>query len=283
MRAHFVVNVHRSDAVHCARKTAEAIAKEGWTITVEEEMSGTTKIPSGSMEGADLAVAFGGDGTLIRAAHLVGDGATPILGVYFGRFGFVTQATGENAVPTILSFGRGEAKVEERIMLRATLVRSGHPVAQLHALNEVTLQRSVTARMMHFSVTVDDVFVTQYPADGILVSSPTGSTAYNLSAGGPILQPQVRAIALTAIAPHTLGARTLILHENSVIRLTVETHGDAVLSSDGQTKMHLLARDELVIGKSPRVTHLVTVNGDDFLDKLGRRLLWSRGLTEEDR
>lgn len=282
MRVHFVVNVHRPDAVEAARTGVAGCVERGWSATSEADVAPVIGAEAVEVDPfCDLLAAYGGDGTLIRAAHLAGDANTPILGIYFGRFGFVTEFGGD-ALAIMDAFVKGTVKIEARMMLQCALVRHGESIATLHALNEIALQRSVTARMMHFSVTVDDVFVTRYPADGVIVSSPTGSTAYNLSAGGPIIQPTVRAMALTAIAPHTLGSRTLVLHEDAQIRLTVETRGEAILSADGQTKMHLLPQDELVIGRSSRVTNLVTLDGTDFLDKLGKRLLWSRGLVEGD-
>jgi len=151
----------------------------------------------------------------------------------------------------------------------------------LSALNETVLQRAVVARMMTFQVKVDGQVLTRYPADGVIVSTPTGSTAYNLSAGGPIVDPKVHALLLTAIAPHTLNARTLVLGPDADIVLRVESDGDAVLSADGQARLHLLSGDEVRVRRSSRVANLVTVGPDDFLRKLGQRLLWSFSLTGE--
>jgi NAD+ kinase len=164
------------------------------------------------------------------------------------------------------------------MMLQAELLRSNQVVTTIHAVNEAILQRSVTARMMTFHVSIDGHVLTSYPADGIIVSTPTGSTAYNLSVGGPIVDPRVKGLVLTALAPHTLSARPLVLAEHSEIQLTVRSEGDAVLSADGQTRLHILSGDVIRVKKSPRVTNLVTVEPDDFLIKLGRRLFWSQSL-----
>jgi len=168
----------------------------------------------------------------------------------------------------------GQARLEERMMIEADLMRNGNVLASIHALNETVLQRAATDRMMIFSVIIDDQKVTSYPADGVLVATPTGSTAYNLSVGGPIVDPTLRALILSAIAPHTLSARPLVLKPESVIRLSVQTMGDAVLSVDGQTRFHLLSGDEVRITVSPRVTKLVSVAKDDFLEKLSHRLFY---------
>jgi NAD+ kinase len=135
--------------------------------------------------------------------------------------------------------------------------------------------------MMTFRVEVDGNRLTSYPADGVMVVTPTGSTAYNLSAGGPILDPKVQAMVLTAIAPHTLSARPLVLSPDSEIRLEVTADGEAVLSADAQTRLHLLSNDEIRVTKSPRVTNLLSVDKNDFLNKLAERLLWSQSIFGE--
>jgi len=284
LRVHIVGNVYRPDALTAVLETAIWLRSRGVEVSVDSETGRSIDLPIVSNDefaNADLAVAFGGDGTLIRAAHLCAITGTPILGVYFGRFGFVTQCTGDNVRPCIEACLNGEGTVESRVMLQAILTRSGQDIAEIHALNEVVLQRDVTARMMTFQVAVDGHNLTSYPADGDLVSTPTGSTGYNLSAGGPIMDPRVEALVLTAVAPHTLSARTMILRTDSVIQLTVGSRGDAVLSADGQTRLHILSGDEVCVTKSPRVTNLVTVNKDDFLIKLGQRLFWSQGMMGE--
>ena len=284
MRIHIVGNVYRQDALKAVSNTAKWIEKRGLQVAVDSETGRHLSLPTVSFSefaNAELVVAFGGDGTLIRAAHLCAEVGTPILGVYYGRFGFVTQCTSENVLSCIECFLNGQATVESRMMLEAKLIRAGLPVGEIHALNEVVLQRDVTARMMLFRVGVDGHNLTSYPADGVMVSTPTGSTGYNLSAGGPILDPTVQAFVLTAIAPHTLSARTLILRPESSVNLMVGSRGDAVLSADAQIRLHILSGDEICITKSPRVTNLVTVEKDDFLIKLGQRLFWSQGLLEE--
>lgn len=230
----------------------------------------------------DLVIAFGGDGTLIRATHLVADYGTPILGVYFGRFGFVTQCMPSDLFECLERFMAGERNIDSRMMLEAELLRGGSPVASVSALNEAVLQRDVSTRMMTFRVVVDGHVLTSYPADGVIVATSTGSTAYNLSVGGPVMDPQVPALVLSAIAPHTLNARTLIVRPESEIILQIRSHGDAILSADGQTRLHLLSDDEVRVTRSKKCANLVRVGDNDFLDKLGRRLLWSQGMVGDE-
>lgn len=284
MRIHIVGNVYREDALAAVTGTAQWLQKRRIKVALDAETGGRFSLPivsAAEFPDADLVVAFGGDGTLIRAAHLCAEKGTPILGVYYGRFGFVTQCTGDGVFECIETFLAGKAKVENRMMLQAELIRGGQIVGEIHALNEMVLQRDVTARMMLFQVSVDGYALTGYPADGVMVSTPTGSTGYNLSAGGPIMDPTVQALVLTAIAPHTLSSRSLVLRPESVVSFTVGSRGDAILSADAQIRLHILSGDEVRITRSPRVTRLVTVDPHDFLVKLGKRMFWSQGMIED--
>lgn len=281
MKVNFVTNAYRPDAQRAALETAAWLRARGIEVGADRDTTQSInlpEVPAQEFGDADLVVAFGGDGTLIRAAHLAAERGTPVLGVYYGRFGFVTQCTQGNLEGCLEDFIAGRSRLESRMMLDVVLCRGGQPVTSIMALNETALQRTVVARMMTFQVTVDGHVLTSYPADGIIVATPTGSTAYNLSAGGPIMDPKVQALMLTAIAPHTLNARTLVLSPDSEITLNVQSHGDAVLSADGLSRLHLLRGDEVRVRKSSRVTNLVMVEKDDFLIKLGQRLLWSQSL-----
>lgn len=281
MRFHLVVNLHRPDAIEAACDTARWLQSRGDEVAVDPDSGRLLDLPTVEPEhfgGADMVVAFGGDGTLIRAAHYASPVGTPILGVYYGRFGFVTQCQGSDVRQCIDEFIAGRASLETRMMLRAELVRGSNSVAELHSLNEIVMQRSVTGRMMTFEIVINGHHVASYPADGVIVCTPTGSTAYNLSAGGPLLEPTVKAIAISPLAPHTLSARPLILRPDSEIRLRVRSEGDSVLSVDGQTRLHLLNGDEVRIGISDRVTNLIAMDRNDFLRKLGQRLFFSQSM-----
>ena len=286
MRVILVANLHRPDALKAAERAAAWLAKRGHTASAEFETARRTQIEcvkDPEPAEAGLVIAFGGDGTVIRAAHLASEFGTPILGVYYGRFGMVTQCTGDELYPVLESFFAGELAVDRRMMLEAELLRGDKPVAKLLALNEAVLQRSVNSRMLTFDVRVDGYGLTRYPADGIILSTPTGSTAYNLSAGGPIMDPYSEAICLVPLSPHTLAARPLILGPEREITLAVQHgDGDSVLSTDGAQRLHILAGDVVRVRRSPRVTHLICVEKDDFLIKLGRRLLWGQNILGDE-
>ncbi|MCO5297871.1 MAG: NAD(+)/NADH kinase [Fimbriimonadaceae bacterium] len=283
MQIHLLVNNQRSDALDAARETVAMLISRGVGVGADHESASLLGVDAVALEAfseADLVITFGGDGTLIRAANACSERGTPILGVYYGRFGFVTQCSGSEIGACLSDFFDGRALLEERMMLHTELLRAGSVIASLHSLNEISLQRDVTARMMTFRVTVDGRNISHYPADGVMVSTPTGSTGYSLSAGGPIVDPVVRAILVTAIAPHTLSVRPLVLGPDSVVELAIETEGDAILSGDGQTRLHLLSGDLVKVRRSTRVTRLIRLEKDDFLIKLRERLLWGRRLPD---
>ncbi len=277
MRISLVVNPRRSDAVEAARQVATSLVGRGIEVGVEPELAEQFGLTADSVEAiasSDIAMSFGGDGTLIRTAHAACISGVPVLGIYFGSFGFVTQATSLEIGAILSMVLDGKAPIEERMMLQSDLMRNGNSVATTHSLNETVLQRAVTSRMMVFDVMIDGLPIASYPADGVLISTPTGSTAYNLSAGGPIVDPKMRAMMLTALAPHTLNARTLVLRAEAEIKLGIQSVGDAVLSVDGQTKLHLLTGDQVQIKVSPLVTRLICVERQDFLEKLSNRLFY---------
>lgn len=277
MRISLVVNGRREDALAAAREAAEWLLARGVTVGSEVEFAERLQLPAfepNEIAASDLVLSFGGDGTLIRAADICAETGAPILGVYYGSFGFVTQVEGDEIGAALSMALDGAAQIETRMMLQASLMRHGQAIFTAHALNEVTLQRETASHMMVFSVSINGRKITAYPADGVLVATPTGSTAYNLSAGGPIVDPNLRAMILTAIAPHTLSARPLVLDAESVVTLGLQTTGDAMLTVDGQARLHLLDGDEIHIMASPRVTRLVSVERDDFLEKLSHRLFY---------
>ncbi|MFN8140051.1 MAG: NAD(+)/NADH kinase [Fimbriimonadales bacterium] len=273
----FAVNLQRDDAVRASLECAEWLAGQQIKVGFDHESAaslGQHAIPLNELGNCELVVTFGGDGTLIRVAGPCSEACTPILGVFFGRFGFVTQADPTEVRAAIRQFLDGEAEFDDRMMLKGDLVRNDSVVAEMHALNEFAIQRSITQHMTTFGVNIDWEEITSYPADGILVSTPTGSTAYSLSAGGPIVDPTVMAMLVTPITPHSLGARPLVLSPDSRVEISVDVRGDAVFSSDGQHRLNMLSGDRVVVTKSERVTRLVVFDRSDFLIKLRTRLMW---------
>src|SRR3989442_978265 len=204
----------------------------------------------------DLVVVLGGDGTLLSVADCVGasDADVPILGVNFGSLGFLTEATLPELYPSLEAALSGTARVEPRMMLRGATIRAGKTYKEHLALNDVVITKTARARMTDLSVSVGDEFVTRVKADGLIVATPTGSTAYNLAAGGPIVQPVIDALVLTPIAPHMLTNRPIVIPAGSPVRVQPQMNAvdDLYVTFDGQDGDELQAGDEGRVRRAER-------------------------------
>jgi len=213
---------------------------------------------------ADLLIALGGDGTMLRAGHLCAHSGIPILGINMGHFGFlieVERADWENAMRRLLL---GEAWIEERMMLEAALCRNGEVIHRWDVVNEVVVSRGRLMRPIHVTAHVDNLLLARYVADGLIAATPTGSTAYALAAGGPILPPELRNILLVPVAPHLSVDRAVVLDEGSVVRIVPEVEHQAVLSVDGQTPVDLENGDEIFVQCSEHSLSFIRVQGRDY-------------------
>ena len=229
--------------------------------------------------GVDLLVVLGGDGTLLSVADCAGAAGVdvPILGVNFGSLGFLTEATLPELYPSLESALSGEARVEERMMLRSTTIRGGQALPDHLALNDVVITKAARARMTDLSVFVGDEFVTRVKADGLIVATPTGSTAYNLAAGGPIVQPVVDAIVLTPIAPHMLTNRPIVIPSSSVVRVQpmMNERDEIYVTFDGQAGHQLEAGDEVRIRCAERRVRLLRPSSRSYFEVLRQKLKWN--------
>ena len=227
----------------------------------------------------DLIVVLGGDGTLLSVADCVGAAGVdvPILGVNFGSLGFLTEATLSELYPSLDAALSGRARVEERMMLRAMTVRAGAALPEHLALNDVVITKAARARMTDLSVSVGDEFVTRVKADGLIVATPTGSTAYNLAAGGPIVQPVVDAIVLTPIAPHMLTNRPIVIPASSLVRVQPQMNerDELYVTFDGQAGYQLEAGDEVRIRCAERRVRLLRPSKRSYFELLRQKLKWN--------
>ncbi|HUF47870.1 MAG TPA: NAD(+)/NADH kinase [Vicinamibacterales bacterium] len=230
----------------------------------------------------DTIVTFGGDGTLLDMAGAVASAGanTPILGINLGRLGFLTEARRRDLVPALSALIAGRVRIEPRAVLDGRVMRSREVVADRLALNDVVVTRGAQARMIEIAVSVDGHWVLDVKADGLIVATATGSTAYNLSAGGPIVHPSVNAFVLTPIAPHTLTNRPLVLPEAARIVLTprVEAQSEIVVTFDGQATEPVHEGDTIKIKRSAREVHLVRMIGRTHFDMLREKLQWGQRL-----
>lgn len=226
-------------------------------------------------EGCDLVIVLGGDGTLLSAARAIGGREIPLFAVNLGGLGFLTAITLDELYPELERALRNEHRVGKRKMLEIELLRNGNAVAHYEALNDAVINKASLARMIDVDAYVDHMFVCAYKVDGLIVATPTGSTAYSLSAGGPIIFPSVAAFCLTPICPHTLTNRPVIVPESSVIRLeSLAEDGAAFLTVDGQVGEPLLKGDRIVCRASAYSIHLIRPPRMLFFDVLRAKLKW---------
>jgi NAD+ kinase len=226
-------------------------------------------------EGCDLVIVLGGDGTLLSAARSIGKREIPLFPVNLGGLGFLTAITIDSLFPELERAFQGEHRIARRKLLEVEVVRQGEVVATYEALNDAVLAKSALARMIDLDTHVDEQFVCAYKADGLIISTPTGSTAYSLSAGGPIIFPSVPAICLTPICPHMLTNRPVLVPETSVIRILSHGPDDSVyLTIDGQVGTQIHDGDTIVCRSSRYSLLLVRPPHQMFFDVLRQKLKW---------
>lgn len=206
---------------------------------------------------SELLIVLGGDGTLLGAAKLVAKQGTPLLGINTGHLGFLTEIEDSEELDHLQPILDGQFQLERRIMLEAAVERDGAIVHRQLGLNEAVLSRGALPQVLHLTITVGGCGVAQYPADGLIIATPTGSTAYSLSAGGPIVVPHLELLLLTPICSHTLGTRPLVVGSDEVVAVTVDTRGEALLTVDGVNPFTLAPGDRVLVQRSGQTANLV--------------------------
>ena len=226
----------------------------------------------------DIVLVLGGDGTLLGMADRIGEAGSsiPILGVNFGSLGFLTEVTLPELYAALEAALSGRAHIEERLMLRSTTIRAGQTVAEHIVLNGVVVTKGARSRMIDLSVWIEEEFVTRVKADGLIVATPTGSTAYNLASGGPIVQPSVDALIVTPIAPHTLTNRPIVVPAVSPVRIQpqMDNEDEVFATFDGQTGLQLRADDELRVRRAEKPLRLIRPSTRGYFEVLRRKLKW---------
>jgi len=224
----------------------------------------------------ELVVVLGGDGTLISVARLFCGRDVPILGVNLGSLGFLTEITVEELYTRLEKALEGNPRVSERMMLEVTLHREGQEIEKCTVLNDMVINKGALARIVDLETKVNRHFLTTYKADGLIVSTPTGSTGYSLSAGGPIIHPLMSCIVITPICPHTLTNRPIVVTDESVISITVASSFDekVYLTLDGQVGFELREGDSVEIRKALETTALVMSRSRDYFEILRTKLKW---------
>lgn len=272
-----------AELVEFLRKRGRSVLIERHTAALTPALaSGPATVTDASEIGAhaDALVVLGGDGTLLAASHLIEREDVPLIGVNFGSLGFLTEITLPELYPVLERVLSGDYPYAQRRLLRAVLQRAGEPEAAAvvsgDVLNDVVVTKAgALSRIIELEVRVDGAFVSSFRADGLIVASPTGSTAYNLAVGGPILHPSLAAIVVTAISPHALSNRPLVLADDAAVAVRLRTRNVEVhVTLDGQRGLALHPDDTVTITRSPRRLRLALSPERDYYDVLRTKLRW---------
>jgi NAD+ kinase len=280
-RIGLVGNSSKSSCTGAVTRAARLIRAAGRKVYCDATTAACTGIKatvcpdaSSLAKAVDLLLVFGGDGTMLRLAGDIAGSPTPVLGVNIGGLGFLTAVPSDGMESALKCLWKGEFKFENRALIEATTRCNGHEIRRT-ALNDIVVGRGVAPRLIELEVDVDGEPLTRYRCDGLIVSSPTGSTAYSLAAGGAVVIPTAEVFALTPICPHTLSNRSLIFPLTASIGIkAVNTKPAAVLSADGQTVSELAAGDVVTVRRSRRTVRLMHLANSSFFEALRRKLHW---------
>ncbi|MBC8323103.1 MAG: NAD(+)/NADH kinase [Candidatus Marinimicrobia bacterium] len=225
----------------------------------------------------DFILSLGGDGTLLALARAVGDRETPILGIHLGELGFLAEVTTENMFEKLDRVASGDFEILERMVLECT-VQNGDEPQLFHALNDIAIDRGASHRMINCELNANGNHIAHYKADGLIVSTPTGSTAYSLSAGGPIVMPSLDAMVVTPICPHTLTLRPIVLPDDKTIEITFPDNqaGGLGLAVDGQVQESLDLQAKVTIRKASYKIQMIIFSDTNYFDVLSKKMGWGR-------
>ncbi|NLY43562.1 MAG: NAD(+)/NADH kinase [Clostridiaceae bacterium] len=280
-----ITNLEKDKDLENTRKVVELLKKFNKEIVLDKHVADLLQIKNGKneqselFESVDLAIVLGGDGTLLNVARQAAPYGVPILGINLGNLGFLVELEKDNLEESFKKLFAGEYMIDQRMMIEGTLYREGKALDTFIALNDIGVTRGSLSRIITLKIFVNDQFVDFFTADGVVVSTPTGSTAYSLSAGGPIVDPDMSIILITPICPHTLHSRSIIVPEDKSIYVHIaDVHQhDAMITVDGQQGYKLQPKDIIAIKKSSDFTRLIRIYQRSFYDVL-RRKLTERGV-----
>ncbi|MDR2529288.1 MAG: NAD(+)/NADH kinase [Synergistaceae bacterium] len=285
-----IINAQKPEAVEMSRRLLRWAREAGVPLLLPQHEAAVLSDEGLSdeewLKAAEVAIVVGGDGTFLRAGRYVLEAGIPLYGVNLGHLGFLASGKPEDAEKDLERIVNGDYALVERFLLRCALFRDGAPVHTIHALNDVVLTKNAIARLLRIEVRFNEKFFGVLPADGVIISSPTGSTAYALSAGGPILPPHMQSMLLVPICAHTLYSRPILAAPEDTITLSLRSGArDVTLTQDGQLAYEVLTGDSLNISLSKdRRIRTISMPGRTFLDLVQEKLGWgqSRVLTDKE-
>jgi len=274
-------NPKKKEAVQLAVELAEWLTARRIRALLVREVAGEAGKPElaaddDEIAGAEVLFILGGDGTMLRWNRLAAHRGTPMIGVNFGQYGFITEIHPKEAMAALARILDGDYAISERVVLRAVCSRHER-IGEYFARNDAVVSKGPVTRMLGLRTFVNGKFIVTYSADGIIVSTPTGSTAYSLSAGGPVVHPDVSVLIITPICPHTMNARSLVVPDTETVKIVGESSEDEVemaLTMDGQVMHRLAPGDAVEIGKAGFTARLIELDPYSFYNKLQNRLRW---------
>ncbi|MCR5269179.1 MAG: NAD(+)/NADH kinase [Lachnospiraceae bacterium] len=277
MRTFHIMTNEKKDPDHAVTdRILSYLTKRGCTCSSATLMRRETEDPYVMPAKTECVIVVGGDGTMIRVAGLIA-GRVPMIGVNLGTLGFLEEIEPEHLEESLEKLIANDFEMEARMMLSGSSCRT--PDEKWHALNDIVIARNGSLRILEFEIYVNEMLLAVYTADGMIVSTPTGSTAYNLSAGGPIVEPDASAILLTPICPHNLNSRAIVLSSDDVVRIRIIDGKDttkAVASFDGGREVELLPDESITISRAAIDTALIRLNKESFLKTLSRKMTVSQ-------
>ena len=276
---------HAQGSRFALESIAHFLSAKGCDVSIEQDTAsntGLTQLPILDVAGigahCDLGLVVGGDGTMLGIGRLLARFGVPLIGINQGRLGFITDIAFDDYQTVLEPILRGEFEEDRRWMMQAQVVRDGHCVFNATAMNDVVVNRGATAGMVELRVEVDGRFVANQRADGLIIASPTGSTAYALSAGGPLLHPSIAGWILVPIAPHTLSNRPIVLSDSGEITVEIVSGRDASANFDMQSLASLLHGDRITVRRSEYQMRFLHPKGWSYFDTLRKKLHWNEGV-----
>lgn len=272
-----IANYRKKNPILLARELVRLFAKKGIDVYAPEEEGRFLGLDSRSVEPGwcnkvECVIALGGDGTFLRAARYMAPYGVPILGVNLGTLGFLTEIEVGEVEEAMLRLIAGKYRLESRMMLEAQVIRAGKTIDTFVGLNDVVVNKGPLARLITLEAYLEKEYVTTYKADGLILASPTGSTAYSLSAGGPIVYPEVEVVILTPICPHTLEARPMVIPSHKTVRVVIVNQHDSMLTIDGQHGFELHNGDQIIVRKANYYAKLIRIKEQSFFNILRVKL-----------
>ena len=276
-----VPNYNKEPAMKLANELAEFLLKKECKVVLTykiAEMTGLNDLGVTKYElysKSDFIIVLGGDGTLLDTGRKAAKFGTPLLGINMGTMGFLATADGSEAETAIEKVLNGEYKIEKRLMLESEIISDTDNPKQYIAVNDVCISRGVFTKITEYNIYVNEEYLATFRADGIIISTPTGSTAYNLSAGGPVLKPDIACMVITPICPHSLHSRSIVVSADDTVRIEASfgSNGDIIMSMDGQTSVILNNGDIINVRKSANSINIIKTNTRSFYEILRKKLI----------